>query len=215
MEAALEITRVTVALVLLWAGTAKLQHLGDWLGTFRRWGVGRGRAADTTAVALAASEVAVGAVLLLGMAPSITAWLAAALCALFVIVSAVGLRASMPLPCGCFGDLSETVTSWSMVRALVLMGMSLVVALTSAYPSTITADSLVMVATAGGLAVLLREWTSIGLAWSFLRAPVPAQRVPTMRVSFRHLSMTQSLFSWQEPGDSSLEPDVSAGRGVL
>jgi len=33
MEAALEIARVTVALVLLWAGTAKLLHRGDWLAS--------------------------------------------------------------------------------------------------------------------------------------------------------------------------------------
>lgn len=215
MEAALEIARVTVGFVLLWAGAAKMLHLGDWLGTFRRWGVARGRPGDIAAVGLAASELAVAVMLLSGIAPSLSAWLAAALCAVFVVGIALGLRASTPLPCGCFGDQAETVTRWSMVRALLLMGMSMVVALTGVHLPESPADWLVTVATAGGLAVLFREWMSIRVAWSFLRAPVPAQRVPTMRVSFRHLSMTQSLFSWQEPGDSSLEPDVSSGRGVL
>jgi hypothetical protein len=74
-------------------------------------------------------EVSLGAALLLGVWHRPTAWLAAALFAVFAVAVGINLRRGRAIPCHCFSALAaDRIGPLSLTRLLILVLLALIVA---------------------------------------------------------------------------------------
>jgi hypothetical protein len=158
--------------------------------------VPRGLAAAVGA-ALIALELALGGLLLSGLAPALAAAGAIGLFGVFAAALAVSLARSNRAPCHCFGASElETISLVAFVRALALTGLAVaLLVLGLGDPGSISSGRVVAaLSTAAGVVALTRLSGLLPLAWSFLRAPATLYPAPTRRVSFRHQPLEVPLF---------------------
>jgi hypothetical protein len=147
--------------------------------------------------ALIAAELALGALLVSDLAPTVTAAGAVGLFGLFAVALAVSLARSNRAPCHCFGASElETISALALLRALALTGLAAaVLVLALADPGSLSGGRIVAgLLMAGALIAATRLSGLLPLAWSFLRAPATMYPTPTHRVSFRHQPLHVPLF---------------------
>lgn len=114
MELAL---RFVLAVVFAWAGIAKLTTLDRFAMVLAAHGVPRPMRRPS-AVMLAMTEIAVGALLAAGVAPRPVGYTAAALSGVFVLALVrTRLRGNRRATCGCFGSQRPANTTVLIVRA--------------------------------------------------------------------------------------------------
>jgi uncharacterized membrane protein YphA (DoxX/SURF4 family) len=114
---------VAVGVVLLASGAAKVVS-PSWPAQAAALGVGQALARIVPPL-----EVALGALLVAGVAPTLAGACAAALLTLFTVFLVVHLRRGDRVPCACFGVWSSRpVGPWSVVRNVVLVALAVVAA---------------------------------------------------------------------------------------
>jgi uncharacterized membrane protein YphA (DoxX/SURF4 family) len=114
---------VVLGLVLLASGALKVAGWAAWRRQAAMLGV-----PFAVASAVPAAELALGALLVVGLWRSAAAWLAGALLLGFTVFLVAVLRTGQRPPCACFGSLSRRpIGWWSVVRNLVLLGLAVVV----------------------------------------------------------------------------------------
>jgi uncharacterized membrane protein YphA (DoxX/SURF4 family) len=74
-------------------------------------------------------ECVAGAMLLLGLLPSVAAWLLAVMLAGFTVAVAVNLLRGRRIACGCGGAATEPITWWTVARNALLTGVAAALAL--------------------------------------------------------------------------------------
>ncbi|WP_338684571.1 MauE/DoxX family redox-associated membrane protein [Streptomyces acidiscabies] len=125
-----EVLRLTLGMVLLSAGAAKLHPRADTQTGIRRYGLLPDRLVAPAARCLPSLELAVGALLCAGTATRAAAVAAAALFSGFAMAGAASLVRGRRIPCGCHGVLGEAPVSWPLVaRTCTLAAAAVAVAL--------------------------------------------------------------------------------------
>lgn len=189
--------RIGLGGICLLAGLEKARAPREFFeGVHRYRLVPRGLAAAVGA-ALIALELALGGLLLSGLAPALAAAGAIGLFGVFAAALAVSLARSNRAPCHCFGASElETISLVAFVRALALTGLAVaLLVLGLGDPGSISGGRVVAaLSTAAGVVALTRLSGLLPLAWSFLRAPATLYPAPTRRVSFRHQPLEVPLF---------------------
>ncbi len=108
--------RAALGLIMLAAGIGKLSNR-SWPSQARALG------APVRLIPLVAPvELVLGAALVVGIVPRVTAAVTAALLALFTVLLVVRLREGVRPPCACFGGRRpRPIDHWSVIRNLILM----------------------------------------------------------------------------------------------
>lgn len=153
--------RLGVGIVLLAAAAAKARSRAELPGILQGYGI-RARLASPAAVALVVAEAAIGALLLVGVAPLAVSLAAVVLGLVFVgAVARVRLAGVERLRCGCFG-VAERSTGFLLARASVFLGLAGLAATATAFggPDVVREDALVgavvvLALAVAGLAVLV------------------------------------------------------------
>lgn len=155
---------LALAGVFAWAGAAKLRSTATTAGTFAALGLPGpavlARVVPAVELALAVALVTV---------PAAGATVSLAILAGFSVVLARSLRAGDTVSCGCFGTATdEPVSSLELARNAVL-GLLAVVALLATGPVRPGLDDVVLVSTAGVVAMiglaLVRLRRDVGAVW--------------------------------------------------
>jgi hypothetical protein len=189
--------RIGLGGVCLLAGLEKVGAPRELFVGIKRYRLVPRRLVPAAGGTLIAAELALGVLLVGDLVPVATAVGAIALFGVFASALAVSLARSNRAPCHCFGASElETISPWTLVRALVLTGLAaalLVLALDD--PGSLSGGRIVAgLLMAGALVVVTRLWGLLPLAWSFLRAQATMYPTPTRRVSFRHQPLDVPLF---------------------
>lgn len=143
-----------VALVLAWAGIAKLAAGARTAAGFRSLGI---PAAGAVAIAVPVAELA--AALLLVTVPPIGATVSLGLLAVFTAFLVLALRRGLGVPCGCFGSARpEPITYAALVRNALLASAAGVAALAPS-PARPVLEAVIAVGAAAALGFVL-----VGLA---------------------------------------------------
>lgn len=160
-----EAAKLILALVLLTAGAAKLADLQAFRRTLERLELPLAQAA---AAAVALGEIATGGVSLAGLFPHETNLALLAVTALFVVISAYGLRKHAGAPCRCFGSLYESrFNASSLMRSIALLALSTFVASADPNPGVISSPFAALLGSAALLfAVLITQATRAVRPWT-------------------------------------------------
>jgi uncharacterized membrane protein YphA (DoxX/SURF4 family) len=117
------VAAVALGALLLVAATGKLADRA-WPATAGELGV-----PPPIAPAVPVVEVALGALLITGVARTAAAWASAALLLAFTLLLAIRLVQGRRPPCACFGVRSTgPIGTWSIVRNLLLLALAVVAA---------------------------------------------------------------------------------------
>jgi Methylamine utilisation protein MauE len=175
--------------VCVLAGLEKARAPQEFFDGVRQYRLLPPRFAPLAGGALIVAELLVGGLLFSGVIPVVAALGAIVLFALFAAALAVSLARSNRAPCHCFGASEvETVSPFTLVRALVLAGLAVAVLVFALEDTAGIArdDVLPGLLLAASLVALTRLSGLFPLAWSFLRSEATFYPTPTRRVSFRH-----------------------------
>lgn len=104
------VTRVLLGVVFVVAGASKVANAATWPAQAAGLGVPRG-----VAVIVPWAELAMGALLLVGLAMPAVAIVAVAVLVVFTVVLARALIAGRHPPCACFGAWSAAPIGWHHV----------------------------------------------------------------------------------------------------
>jgi uncharacterized membrane protein YphA (DoxX/SURF4 family) len=196
--------RLGIALLLLQAGFAKILSLGEFRSGLRTYRILPGSLEATVAFLVPAVELALGVLLITGVAFRVGVVAAVALFLTFSMAQVVTTRRGMTIDCHCFGtSASEKVSGATAARVAVLAVLSgmLLAAPAAGLPRLSTAVPVVPVAFA--IAAVIR---SIGLFPTVARAIVsPARLAPTPTYT-PHVSLSEVGL------DFSLKPIVPDRR---
>jgi uncharacterized membrane protein YphA (DoxX/SURF4 family) len=156
--------RSMIALVFLAAALGKLRHRSEFEGVLANYRLLPALLVAPAALALPPFELAVGALLLLGMAQPWPEAGAAALLLLFAAAMVVNLRRGRRhIDCGCFQSALKQTLSWRLVlRNLVLAAV--VAASLAAEPQPLPLWAALEGVAAGAVLFLLLQ--SLNLLWS-------------------------------------------------
>jgi uncharacterized membrane protein YphA (DoxX/SURF4 family) len=128
MEAAPAL-QVALGMVLLVSGIGKARDRHSLVAGALRYRVLAPGVVRPAAALLPFVEVSLGAALLLGVWHRPTAWLAAALFAIFAVAVGINLRRGRAIPCHCFGaSAADRIGPLSLARLLILVLLALIVA---------------------------------------------------------------------------------------
>jgi uncharacterized membrane protein YphA (DoxX/SURF4 family) len=134
--------RFALGTVFLLAGLAKLPRRREFVAVVRAYGVLPSRVVSLFARAVPLVELALGALLFVGLGVRLVAMLAGIVLALFSAAVAVNLARGRDLDCGCFAMGAPRHITWSLVaRNAVLIAMSAVTAASG--PRAFALDELV------------------------------------------------------------------------
>lgn len=143
--------RFFVGSLFLLAGLAKLPRRNEFDQVVRSYGLLPNRLVSPTARALPILEIAVGALLLVGLGTRVVGALAAAVLLAFSVGVGINLARGNDLDCGCYAVGAPRRITWSLVvRNAALVGMAVVVAVWA--PSAFALDSLLTGAPASHVA---------------------------------------------------------------
>jgi uncharacterized membrane protein YphA (DoxX/SURF4 family) len=135
--------RLLLAGVLLWAGGAKLGDLGASVRAVNAYHLLPYELARVVGSALPFVEVALGLLLLVGLATRVAAAATAGLLAVFVAGIASAWARGLRIDCGCFGgggELAEGVRpsyGWEIVRDLALLAVAVALAVRPRSPLSV------------------------------------------------------------------------------
>jgi uncharacterized membrane protein YphA (DoxX/SURF4 family) len=116
------VAAIALGVVLLLAGVGKLADRG-WATGAAQLGVPAFAARIVPAL-----ELALGALLISGVARNTAAWVSAALLLLFTVLLMIRLAQGRRPPCACFGVRAmKPIGPWSVVRNVLLMALAVVV----------------------------------------------------------------------------------------
>ena len=102
MEASLGLLiRLVFGTMFLYAGSSKLSDLGEFADAVKHYQIIPGATAGAVARGVAVTEVALGAVLLVGAAIPLAGFLGSGLLVIFAFAMAVNLIRGRRIPCGC------------------------------------------------------------------------------------------------------------------
>lgn len=149
------------ALVLCIAGAAKLRAPGTALRAMSSIGI---PARESLVWALAAAEIALGAVALTAPGPS-TAIPVACLYGAFAVVALLLMRRREE--CGCFGESDSPASPFQWVLNLILMAVSVAAAVLRPHGlGWIFGQPVLMLGIAGSAFAIVLVYTQLPLAWS-------------------------------------------------
>jgi len=183
--------------ICLLAGLEKARAPGAFAEGVRRYRLVPDALAPAVGVLLIGSELALGALLVADLAPTLAAAGAIALFGVFSAALAVSLARSNRAPCHCFGASEvETISPVALFRALALAGLAtILLVLASGSPGSLSgADIVAGLTMAAALVAVTRISGLLPLAWSFLTKPAVFYPTPTRRTSFRHQPLHVPLF---------------------
>jgi uncharacterized membrane protein YphA (DoxX/SURF4 family) len=150
--------RFFVGSIFLLAGLAKLPRRSEFDRVVRSYGVLPGRLVSPAARTLPVLEIAVGALLLLGLGTRTVGALGAAALVGFSAAVGINLARGNDLDCGCFAVGAPRRITWSLIiRNAALVAMAIVVA--GWAPAVFALDSLL----AGGGAIGVTSGDAVGL----------------------------------------------------
>jgi uncharacterized membrane protein YphA (DoxX/SURF4 family) len=116
-----DVLRVCVGAIFAYAGIAKLRQLTRFVAGLEALAILPNRWAAAAALLVAASETAVGLLLLAGVAVPLAAAWALGLLMIFGVVQSTLFRRESPQPCLCFSpSAGETVSGRTLARIILL-----------------------------------------------------------------------------------------------
>lgn len=190
------IGRLTLGLILLWAGLSKIGDIRALQRGLNGYGLIPRQFVPHASYLLFASELSLGVLLLSGIALRTSAGAAAGLFILFATGLIISMVRGDRIACHCFGssDDVEEVSAASLLRVMVmlLIASALIASRAPEVPETSIIGNLMI---ASLFSLLLRLTGLIPLAWSFFRAQAHIAPVPTRRVSLKyHSTSSTQLF---------------------
>lgn len=186
------VLRVSLAVIVVWAGTSKLVALDQFAGSLMRYRLLPTRLVRGIAVVTVAAELGIGGGLLVSPSARPAAAAAALLFGIFAVSIAITLRRGVVAPCNCFGlSANETISVATLVRAILLLSMSGVLLgiglgsqqALSAIPRAALVPAL-MIAVASAFVVRLAGF--VPEVWRYWRTAAELMPTTSHRVSFRH-----------------------------
>lgn len=189
----LMLARLVVGSVFLMAGLAKLGATDKLEESVSRYQLGiSGRLARLIAAALPPAELGLGIVLVLGLAPSAFAMLAAVILAGFVLIQAIAVARGLPVQCSCFGILYvEPVGARTIIRDGILGVLAFSLAASGdgghllwreltrvTEPSAVFASSLTIGIALATLVVGIRAWKAARSGRNFANSPSSSHATP-------------------------------------
>lgn len=183
------VLRVSLGAICLWAGLEKVRGLDAFAHGLAGYRLVPLRFVRPAAVTIVVVELAVGALLIAGVAPLVATAGAIALFALFAVALGVGLARGDRGPCHCFGASdAEPISPLALIRALALLGLAavtlgLAVGEPGLPPNDSILPSLLIVA---AIAFTIRVSSLFTLTWSFFKTEPALHPTPTSRVSYKH-----------------------------
>lgn len=188
--------RMSLGLVLLWAGVSKLRDIKAFLNGLAAYRLIPQRLLVPVGGAVVALELLASGLLLIGIATRSAFLLTIVLLTAFgVAIAATLMRGGQP-KCHCFGGSDDEVVSLaSMVRIALLLGVAAAgYAAHQSESSSIRPGMLLPVMTLVlGLISLIRLLGLVSQAIALFRTPAVHTPVGTRRVSFRHQPLEVSL----------------------
>jgi hypothetical protein len=141
------VSALVLALVMAWAGVAKLRSRSETAASFAAFGVPAGLARVVPLVELALAVALV-------FVPALAAGAAAVLLAAFTVVLVRAIGRGVTVGCNCFGSSrSEPVSSVELVRNTMLIALAIVA--TGAAVGVPSFESVVLVSTAVALGAVV------------------------------------------------------------
>lgn len=147
--------QLALGVVFLVAVVPKLRNPRDFRRTVDSYNVIPQCASWGTAIAVMLAEVLIACALMLGWRVADALILAIMLLVAVSIAVLVNLHRGRRIPCGCFGDPREVISSNTLVRLVVLGVTAVIVAASPRAPTTVTAmgGELAYTATVASLTV--------------------------------------------------------------
>jgi uncharacterized membrane protein YphA (DoxX/SURF4 family) len=122
VQDALLASRLAVGGLLILTGLAKQLDRAGFREDITRYGLVPPRLVPSVAIAVIIAELGLGVSLLLGVGIAVTAFLAAALLAVFTASVSAALKRGERIPCGCFGNKdADLISLRTVVRNASLM----------------------------------------------------------------------------------------------
>ncbi len=132
--------------VFLVAATAKVREPSRFISTLRKYELVPYALCGPVAAMVMAAESFVAISLLWGWAVEIGVSIAGSLLAVFAVAVGINLRRGRVVPCGCFGSVSEQISSRTLARiGLLILAVAGLIAMLTA------------TRTSSGLAILVRD----------------------------------------------------------
>lgn len=113
--------RLSLALMFLGAGLAKLREPHQFAAAVRRYEVLPAFAVGPTARVVPLAEVAASLLLVLGVLPVLTTTLLGFLLIAFAVAMAINLVRGRQIDCGCYGAAQSVPISWGLVARNCLL----------------------------------------------------------------------------------------------
>lgn len=189
-----------IALICADAGLAKVRDPQSFVRAVRAYDILTGRLVAPAALAIGVGELAIAVLMIVAIlgqtAVANGATLASALFLTFAVALGLSLSRGSKGPCHCFGSADvESISGWTVTRALVLLGLSASLFVLPWHPTGIgVADIVADTTIALGLAATLRLLGLLPIAWAWIRQPAMGLVPPTSRLTFRYSPASESLF---------------------
>jgi uncharacterized membrane protein YphA (DoxX/SURF4 family) len=113
------VVRVALAVIMLWAGLAKLLHPDEALRAVQAYRIFPASIDDLVAVVLPIVEATVGILLLLGLGTRLAAWVTAGLMIVFIAGVASAWIRGLSIDCGCFGGGGDVPSAGRTLRYIL------------------------------------------------------------------------------------------------
>jgi uncharacterized membrane protein YphA (DoxX/SURF4 family) len=124
------LARFVLGALFLWASTTKVPDMAAFAESVANYRIVPPALVPAAAAAVIGVEIVAGAALLLNVWARASAWVLAALLAVYTVGLSSALVRGIDLACGCFGG-NDLATWWTVLRDVVLLAMAVGVALTA------------------------------------------------------------------------------------